>query len=112
MDEDTSNWNPVCVASTEDDGRSPMLGTAATSAENGHCHRGPNYFKSAEWLVSTITNIDNLRLTWIIIYRSPDGTTVLTDSADHHIRTFILSVVPSLSMQYSIANRTQTSGSS
>lgn len=27
-------------------------------------------------------------------FRSPDGTTLLTDSADHHIRTFILSVMP------------------
>jgi hypothetical protein len=26
--------------------------------------------------------------------RSPDGTTLLTNSADHHIRTFILLVVP------------------
>lgn len=26
-------------------------------------------------------------------FRSPDGTTLLTNSADHHIRTFILSVM-------------------
>lgn len=26
-------------------------------------------------------------------FRSPDGTTLLTDSADHYIRTFILSVM-------------------
>lgn len=25
-------------------------------------------------------------------HRSPDGTTVITDSADHHIRTFVLLV--------------------
>ena len=31
---------------------------------------------------------------FICCSRSPDGTTLLTDSADHHIRTFILSVVP------------------
>lgn len=27
-------------------------------------------------------------------HRSPDGTTLITDSADHHIRTYILSVTP------------------
>lgn len=57
MDEDTSSWNPVCVASTENNGHSPGLGTAA-SVENGNCHKGSNYFKSAEWLVPIPPNND------------------------------------------------------
>ena len=51
MDEDTSDWNPICVASTENNEDSRGLGTTA-SAESGHHQKGPNYYKGAEWSVA------------------------------------------------------------
>lgn len=50
-----------------------------------------NYFKSAEWYVH-FCHVKYGKLLIRLDHRSPDGTTVITDSADHHIRTFVLLV--------------------
>ncbi|KAF9893257.1 hypothetical protein FE257_011687 [Aspergillus nanangensis] len=69
-------WEPICVASTiKDDDGSAFTSDISHQPEKTHqyCpepHTKLNYFKGAEW--------------------SPDGTTLLTDSADHHIRSYIL----------------------
>ncbi|KAJ5195803.1 hypothetical protein N7449_006282 [Penicillium cf. viridicatum] len=87
-DENAKKWTPVCVASTRrQNGRelSPInpLRLSSTSSLTVQNEPGAtsddestgqdadlSYFKSAEW--------------------TPDGTTLLTDSADHSIRTWIL----------------------
>ncbi|PYI11521.1 WD repeat-containing protein 79 [Aspergillus sclerotiicarbonarius CBS 121057] len=75
---------PICVASirhSSDDGHSSLINAQSPSSQDQGsllriAKQSPrerahlNYFKSAEW--------------------SADGTTILTDSADHHIRTWIL----------------------
>ncbi|KAL1971382.1 hypothetical protein VTN77DRAFT_335 [Rasamsonia byssochlamydoides] len=76
-DQDTS-LNPLCVAFCEANQLSVDSGSQKDQSlpQNSESTSGKklridsNYFKSAEW--------------------TPDGTTVITDSADHHIRTFVL----------------------
>ncbi|KAL2870642.1 uncharacterized protein BJX67DRAFT_244626 [Aspergillus lucknowensis] len=76
-----SQPRPICLASTR--GRltqsfrlnqsSPAHqpeGVPSVPGKEERATAGPNYFKSAEW--------------------SPDNTTLLTDSADHNLRTYIL----------------------
>ncbi|KAL1972982.1 hypothetical protein VTN31DRAFT_6524 [Thermomyces dupontii] len=68
MGEDSDSvLNPVCVASCDASGLSretyDVPRTEALQIDS-------NYFKSVEWV--------------------PDGTTVITNSADNHIRTFVL----------------------
>lgn len=92
---EVSDWKPICVASTQDseDSRSPGPDTEPPA----HKVQGDlesNYFKGAEWFVCYNPPVSYESLLIFSHYRSPDGTTVLTDSADHHIRTFILSVTP------------------
>ncbi|KAL2222268.1 WD40-repeat-containing domain protein [Thermoascus aurantiacus ATCC 26904] len=84
MSEETGpSFQPICVASTsasefvsiskpeEDISADESTGRDSRSATQvNKTWSDSNYFKSAEW--------------------SPDGTTVITDSADHHIRTFVL----------------------
>ncbi|KAL2010995.1 hypothetical protein VTN00DRAFT_3713 [Thermoascus crustaceus] len=80
MSEDTGpSWEPKCVASTSSSEfaseESISMDESADKASRSATQinktwSDSNYFKSAEW--------------------SPDGTTVITDSADHHIRTFVL----------------------
>ncbi|KAJ5506869.1 hypothetical protein N7453_005826 [Penicillium expansum] len=86
-DENAKEWTPVCVASTRKQRKEPSpinssrlssatLSTvqsqpeATSSEESIDQDTDLSYFKSAEW--------------------TPDGTTLLTDSADHSIRTWIL----------------------
>ncbi|KAJ5200731.1 hypothetical protein N7491_008462 [Penicillium cf. griseofulvum] len=86
-DENVKEWTPICVASTRHNGRelSPINSTrlsptslsrvqsqpaAISSDKSTDQDKDLGYFKSAEW--------------------TPDGTTLLTDSADHSIRTWIL----------------------
>ncbi|PWY91727.1 WD40 repeat-like protein [Aspergillus sclerotioniger CBS 115572] len=67
---------PICVASSchnSDDRLSSITNVQTPNFQDPESPRKashPNYFKGAEW--------------------SADGTTLLTDSADHHIRTWIL----------------------
>ncbi|EYE96378.1 uncharacterized protein EURHEDRAFT_401465 [Aspergillus ruber CBS 135680] len=71
MAEEVSDWKPICVASTQGNNSPRSLGPNAGRPGHGYSGYSPsNYFKGAQW--------------------SPDGTTLMTDSADHHIRTFIL----------------------
>ncbi|KAJ6118589.1 hypothetical protein N7471_013209 [Penicillium samsonianum] len=87
-DENAKEWAPVCVASTKrqsgrdlspiDQSRLSSTSLSTVQSEPGATsgdepadqNTDLGYFKSAEW--------------------SPDGTTLLTDSADHSIRTWIL----------------------
>ncbi|KAL1852583.1 hypothetical protein Plec18170_005714 [Paecilomyces lecythidis] len=70
-------WKPTCVASTSLSSGIPQ-GTSSGSTQAareiketpGGDRQSPNYSKSADW--------------------SPDGTTIITNSADNHIRTYIL----------------------
>ncbi|KAF7590633.1 hypothetical protein BBP40_002581 [Aspergillus hancockii] len=69
--------SPICVASTwhDDEVDDGSLDAHGKGTRNFSCNtneRTPdlNYVKGVEW--------------------TPDGTTLLTDSADHHIRTYIL----------------------
>ncbi|KAB8079315.1 guanine nucleotide-binding protein [Aspergillus leporis] len=74
---ETTSSTPVCVASTRHDNEvddAPLDGHGkgipkATCNISGNTSE-LNYVKGVEW--------------------TPDGTTLLTDSADHHIRTYIL----------------------
>lgn len=51
VQDDVSNWKPICVASTQDDGeQSPGL-HAAASVDTNKGHLGDNYFKGTEWSV-------------------------------------------------------------
>ncbi|KAJ5366246.1 hypothetical protein N7541_000187 [Penicillium brevicompactum] len=87
--ENAGDHVPICIASTKprNDGGTPpdesnqassdLLSTSkdaqstpTSDEQSGGDHDELNWFKSAEW--------------------SPDGTTLLTDSADHSIRTWIL----------------------
>lgn len=83
------------MASTrDDDNQSPNV-DSSSSPNNTHGQSegdlARNYFKGVEWYAKELIQSDN-RANWP--RRSPDGTTLLTDSADHHIRTFVLSVHP------------------
>lgn len=91
MAEEVSDWKPICVASTQgnDDTQSPGPNAERPGHENSG-YSGANYFKSAQWFVSYSPPAQMNRRLICPHWRSPDGTTLLTDSADHHIRTFIL----------------------
>ncbi|OJJ44962.1 hypothetical protein ASPZODRAFT_153311 [Penicilliopsis zonata CBS 506.65] len=69
MEARASDWQPVCVASTRGSDDQPRIENEKGSYD-GSIEQKSNFYKYAEW--------------------SPDGTTILTDSADHHIRTYIL----------------------
>ncbi|KAJ5102299.1 hypothetical protein NUU61_004521 [Penicillium alfredii] len=77
-----SDWNPICVASTESSPGGSLAGHPDdVEADNNLKSPGDSnshlpFFRGAEW--------------------TPDGTTLLTDSADHRIRTFILKSPPDL----------------
>ncbi|KAJ5611246.1 hypothetical protein N7510_007965 [Penicillium lagena] len=58
-----ADWKPRCVAST-------ISPANKSPGQKQPSDGSTSFFKSAEW--------------------TPDGTTLLTDSADHHIRTYIL----------------------
>ncbi|KAF4163863.1 hypothetical protein CNMCM6936_000214 [Aspergillus lentulus] len=82
VEKDTLVQGPICVASTQVDDAQDMRVNVQSSLkqswdlsfvsteESSRIDPPLNYVKGAEW--------------------SPDGTTLLTDSADHHIRTYIL----------------------
>ncbi|KAL2830574.1 WD40-repeat-containing domain protein [Aspergillus cavernicola] len=80
VEDRVTNIEPVCLASTETEptrlhrdfsARQPEGFTPADTGKSELNHGGGlRYFKSAEW--------------------SPDGTTLLADSSDHHIRTYVL----------------------
>ncbi|TPX23225.1 hypothetical protein DIZ76_012551 [Coccidioides immitis] len=72
-------WNLKCVASTNVPGDTPVTsdqnllpGQSLAGSPEHRVTRGTpsNYFKSADW--------------------TADGTTIVTNSADNHIRTFVL----------------------
>ncbi|KAL1987855.1 hypothetical protein VTN96DRAFT_2258 [Rasamsonia emersonii] len=78
QDQDTS-LNPLCVAfceatqlsaDSESQKDKSLTPTPESASGRKQGRIDSNYFKSAEW--------------------TPDGTTVITDSADNHIRTFVL----------------------
>ncbi|OQE44422.1 hypothetical protein PENCOP_c002G08093 [Penicillium coprophilum] len=82
-DENVKEWTPVCVASTRRHKRDLSINSSQLSSVSSSIVQSEpadissdtsttdlDYFKSAEW--------------------TPDGTTLLTDSADHSIRTWIL----------------------
>ncbi|KAE8145698.1 guanine nucleotide-binding protein [Aspergillus avenaceus] len=76
LTEDTEN-KPICVASTQHKSKAEDTpekdfeqGTSTPVKRKNGSSRDFNHVKSVEW--------------------TPDGTTLLTDSADHHIRTYIL----------------------
>ncbi|KAI9039558.1 uncharacterized protein KD926_009283 [Aspergillus affinis] len=64
MQQKTSHLTPICVASSRDENE------PSVPRKHHERYSDYNHAKSIEW--------------------SPDGTTILTDSADHHMRTFIL----------------------
>ncbi|KAJ5792599.1 uncharacterized protein N7503_008577 [Penicillium pulvis] len=71
VDSTVKTWIPSCIASTVPSANADQVTESeAPLAPVSESEVNAQSFKSAEW--------------------TPDGTTLLTDSADHHIRTFIL----------------------
>ncbi|GAB1214730.1 hypothetical protein ATERTT37_003899 [Aspergillus terreus] len=67
---------PICVASTLPEDSLSSKNEISPENDSGSQvpdNHKPNYYKGAEW--------------------TPDGTTLVTDASDHHIRTYVLSVV-------------------
>lgn len=57
------------------------LGTQYEKQEDG------NYYRSAEWYLKSEGEYWTTFLTWS---RTPDGTCIITNSADNQVRTFIV----------------------
>lgn len=84
---------PICVASTLPEDSLSSKNEISPENDSGSQvpdNHKPNYYKGAEWYVVQELSWDRLILT---INRTPDGTTLVTDASDHHIRTYVLSVV-------------------
>lgn len=89
--------NPLCVAfceatqlSADSESQKDKSWTPTPEKKPGRIDS--NYFKSAEWSVLG-QEIEYPGRPWTDNdHRTPDGTTVITDSADNHIRTFVLLV--------------------
>lgn len=88
MTQGTPPEKPICVATTQSDDHNLDHDLSPSTADGqNHSALADNYFKCADWCVIYLARSHELTGR-----RSPDGTTLLTDSADHHIRTFILLV--------------------
>ncbi|TQS38403.1 hypothetical protein Golomagni_01090 [Golovinomyces magnicellulatus] len=92
---------PVLVASTldtyscyisESKRREDRLFDDSCSPLTREKNQGSNYFKSAQWSTTIsyflLVSLPKKELT--NIHRSPDGTSILTSSADNVVRTFII----------------------